>query len=274
MSASNYAKCLALTLGYEGGKDDHPKDPGGRTAYGIIQRVYDAWRQKNGLPTKDVWTISEAEKLAIYRENYWDPLRGDELPPGLDMVTFDGGVNSGISRGAKWLQGALGITADGKVGPATIAAAEACKDRAAVVRKACASRLSFVRSLKTFATFGKGWSRRIADVEAKASAMTFDTAAAAKANAEAQARKANAGSKAKATIATLTGGSGASASLDPSTVDTSAAFGAAAPWIAVAIVAALVAVAVVYAVKARNDKHRADAYAASAAELNAQVEGV
>jgi lysozyme family protein len=69
--------------------------------------------------------ISDAELRAIYRNGYWDKVRGDELPAGLDMVAFDGSVNSGPARGARWVQQSLGVTVDGKVGPETIAYARA-----------------------------------------------------------------------------------------------------------------------------------------------------
>jgi orotidine-5'-phosphate decarboxylase len=95
---------------------------------------------------------------------------GEDLPAGLDLVAFDAAVNSGPARGAKWLQMALGVAADGKVGPMTVAAAQRV-DVPLAIRRALQTRLSFLMGLKHWGTFGKGWSRRVASVEAVALAM-------------------------------------------------------------------------------------------------------
>ena len=100
-------------------------------------------------------------------------MRGDDPPAGLDLVAFDGAVNSGPSRGVKWLQHAVGVTADGVVGPATLMAAQSTYAPAAIER-AIAVRLAFLRSLKTWGTFGKGWQRRLDGVKAKALEMAGD----------------------------------------------------------------------------------------------------
>src|SRR4029450_10024608 len=93
---SNFRKCLPLLLEHEGGNDDDPRDPGGRTSRGILQREWDAWRRtRPGLPA-DVWRAPQDQVEAIYRQNYWNPLRCDDLPAGVDYAGFDYGVNSGI----------------------------------------------------------------------------------------------------------------------------------------------------------------------------------
>ena len=158
----NYAKSLAQVLKYEGGKVDYPRDPGGRTAYGVTQATYDAWRKKQNLPTVDVFTISQADVAAIYRQEYWDRISGDNLPAGVDFAVFDYAVNSGVSRAAKALQGVVGVAQDGQIGPATIAATKAY-----VAMAVTDQRLAFMKSLSIWSTFGKGWSARIADVKAQ-----------------------------------------------------------------------------------------------------------
>lgn len=170
MTAANFDRCLKAVLVHEGGNDDDPRDPGGRTSRGIIQTEYDAWRTRQGLPKRDVWTASDAEVRAIYFAEYWKPLACDDLPPGVDYAVFDYGVNSGIGRSAKQLQIIVGATPDGMIGPKTEAAV-AANDSTAVATKLCDERLSFLQDLRTWRVFGRGWGQRVADVRATALAM-------------------------------------------------------------------------------------------------------
>lgn len=80
-----FDRALAHILIHEGGKVDHPKDPGGRTNKGIAQRVYTAWRSKQNLPTRDVYLIDDTEVAAIYRVQYWEVVHGDACPRALAM---------------------------------------------------------------------------------------------------------------------------------------------------------------------------------------------
>lgn len=162
----NFPQALKQVLKYEGGKVDDPRDPGGRTAYGVTQDTYDAWREKQGLPDADVFSISQADVAAIYRQEYWDRIRGDDLPDGVDFAVFDFAVNSGVTRAARTLQGVVGVTQDGLIGPATIQAT-----RAYVALAVTNKRLAFMQSLAIWPTFGKGWSARIADVKAQVLAL-------------------------------------------------------------------------------------------------------
>ena len=163
----NYAQALKQVLKYEGGYVDHPKDPGGPTNKGITQAVYDAWQKKNGLPTQSVRNISDAAVAAIYKQQYWDAISGDDLPSGVDFAVFDFAVNSGVSRAAKYLQAVVGVTQDGQIGPQTIQATKTY-----VAMAVTNKRLSFMQSLAIWSTFGKGWSARIADVKNQIIALT------------------------------------------------------------------------------------------------------
>jgi len=167
---SNFDTCLAETLKWEGGWSNHKDDPGGPTMRGVIQRVYDAWRKRNNLPKRSVRQIEEAELQAIYRENYWQLVRGDELPPGVDLCVFDYGVNSGPSRSISHLQEVLGVKVDGNMGPVTLDAINAA-DPVEIVSKLCARRRKFLRQIRTYHVFGKGWERRVDGVEQVACAM-------------------------------------------------------------------------------------------------------
>lgn len=168
---ANYPRCLKCVLVHEGGKADHPKDPGGRTNQGVIQRVYDGYRRRKGLAQRDVWLMTPKERDEIYRVQYWDAIRGDALPAGVDYAVFDGAVNSGPVQSAKWLQRAVGVTADGQIGEATLAAVEAHPNPSSLISDICERRMLFLRQLRTFPTFGKGWTNRVGSVRRTALEM-------------------------------------------------------------------------------------------------------
>lgn len=179
MTASGFARSLPPVLVYEGGKVDDPRDPGGRTNQGIIQRVYTAWRKAHGQAPADVYDMTNAERDAIYRVQYWDAVQGDRLPDGIDFVVFDGAVNSGPGQSIKWLQRALGVGADGQLGAVTFAALDAVSDRGTLVDAIVDRREAFLRQLKTFPTFGKGWLARTAKVRALGKSWALGRAPAA-----------------------------------------------------------------------------------------------
>lgn len=167
---SNFDLCLREVLRHEGLWADHPRDPGGATMKGITIGTYAQWKGRK-VTKAELRAISDAEVAAIYRRKYWDKVRGDDLPSGLDLVAFDAAVNSGPARGARWLQQALGVADDGKIGPATLARAHASY-APAVIERAVGFRLAFLKRLKTWPTFGKGWSRRVEAVRGYALALT------------------------------------------------------------------------------------------------------
>lgn len=162
-----FTRSLPLILAHEGGYVNHPRDPGGATNKGVTQATYDGWRSRQKLANQSVRNITAAEVSAIYRRDYWDKVKGDELPEGVGYAVFDFAVNSGPSRAARFLQKIVGVAQDGMIGPATVAATNALP-AATVIDRLCDDRMAFLRSLDTFSTFGKGWARRVTDVRAKA----------------------------------------------------------------------------------------------------------
>mgnify|MGYP000644437679 FL=1 len=158
---ANFEACMAEVFKHEGGYVNDPHDPGGETNMGISKRSY---------PKENIRGMTRARAAQIYRRDFWDKLRCDELPDGLDLVAFDAAVNSGPSRGAKWLQQALGVAVDGKVGLATIGAAKNTYAPAAVMR-AIGFRRAFLKTLPTWERYKNGWNKRLDSVEAVASAM-------------------------------------------------------------------------------------------------------
>lgn len=167
MSEQDFKQSLALTLAYEGGYSNNPADPGGPTNQGITQRVYDAYRKLAGLPVQSVKLISSLEVSDIYRKQYWRLIRGDDLPPGVDYAVFDFAVNSGVSRAVRYIQQQIGVEADATIGMHTIAGISAAfqSNPDKLIAQYCANRLAFMRSLSTFPTFGKGWTKRVIGAE-------------------------------------------------------------------------------------------------------------
>lgn len=162
--------CVPIILKHEGGYVDHPRDPGGCTNFGITRRTLEGWRRE---PTNchDVRNLTVGEARAIYRAHYWNAIRGDDLHAGIDLVMFDAAVNSGRRRSVEWVQEAVGVTVDGAIGPQTLGALRRVNDRADLIRRACAARMSFLRSLNTWDTFGRGWTRRVESIQLEAIRM-------------------------------------------------------------------------------------------------------
>jgi lysozyme family protein len=170
MTARNFDDALRLVLAHEGGYVNHPADPGGETNFGVTKAVYDAYRARKNLKARSVKAITKAESAEIYRAQYWDAVRGDQLPAGVDYAVFDYAVNSGPGRAVKDLQRALGCMVDGVVGVATLAAV-ADADDARLIGDLCDRRLAFLKKLRTWKTFGKGWGRRVSGVRQAALGM-------------------------------------------------------------------------------------------------------
>ena len=159
MAAENWQKCLEAILHHEGGYVNHPKDPGGETNLGVTKRVYEEWGG-----TKDMKDLEVEDVEPIYKKNYWDRVRAESLPSGLDLCVFDFGVNAGTGRAAKYLQTMIGTTADGGIGPNTLRALANYVESEGVeqtIRNYQAARQEYYESLSTFETFGKGWTRRV-----------------------------------------------------------------------------------------------------------------
>jgi lysozyme family protein len=165
----NFPACLRFTLQYEGGYVDHPSDPGGATNFGITRATLARWRGKP-VTKAQVRALTKEEAAKIYERYYWQPVRGDELPRGVDLVTFDFGVNSGTARGAIALQRCANVADDGKIGPLTLKAVDAIP-AAVLIDRVCAERLGFLTRLSTWRVFGKGWRRRVDACEAAATGM-------------------------------------------------------------------------------------------------------
>lgn len=168
-----FDKALAVILKHEGGWVHHPADPGGITNLGVTKRTWEEWTGAPASPLQ-MRNLTKAQVAPLYRKNYWQKLRCDEMPAGVGLVVFDFGVNAGPKRAARYLQTVVGTASDGQVGPATInAVKQYCrlKSAAELIRAYSEARRNYYRQLRTFRTFGKGWLRRVAETEEAALAL-------------------------------------------------------------------------------------------------------
>ena len=168
MTASNWKPSLAAVLKSEGGNDDDPADHGGRTSRGVTQREYNAWRRERKQPVLDVWQAPQSDIEAIYHDEYWDPYC-DLLPTGLDYCLFNTRVLAGPATAAKLIQRAVGVTADGRIGPITREAIIHANSIAAINAFAAVSREFYLGLHQP--RFTRGWLNRVEFVQHTALAM-------------------------------------------------------------------------------------------------------
>lgn len=167
----NFAQTLKWVLVHEGGFVNHPQDPGGATNKGITLETYRIFRQNGYLTAEDLKNISDQDVSTIYKKMYWDKIRGDDLPDGIDYTVFDAAVNSGPGRASKWLQACVGAEVDGVLGPKTLVLVKRQKPEQ-LIHDYCMRRLAFLSDLKTWEVFGKGWHKRVNEVERDAYSLT------------------------------------------------------------------------------------------------------
>lgn len=147
-----FATYVDRVLSHEGGYVFDKRDPGGETKWGISKRSY---------PALNIKALTRDQAVAIYRRDFWDAHQCDKLPPAIAFQVFDAAVNHGGGNAVRWLQVAAGVAADGALGPVTLAAVRRA-DQNDLLYRFNAARLEFYASLSTFATFGRGWTRRVA----------------------------------------------------------------------------------------------------------------
>ena len=214
---ASYDDALARLFAHEGGYSHHPSDPGGPTKYGITLADYAAFKRCK-VTAADVKAMPLADAKAIYRNKYWNTLRCSDLPAGLDYAVFDYGVNSGIGRAGRVLRRLLALPDSSAAINDAVIAAVATRDSAALVAALCDERLRFLKSLRTWPVFGKGWGRRVAEVRAAALAMARGAFAAAPMTA-ANGKGAVPGAQPiRHVLAPFTAAGGAAALVDPSAI--------------------------------------------------------
>lgn len=160
----SFEKCLPVVLALEGGETitNDPNDPGGLTKYGISQRAF---------PSLDIANLTQVQAADIYRQHYWRPVRGDDLPACVAMCVFDSAVNQGQGYAARTLQRAVGESADGVLGPKTMAAISRTSPTA-IVERVMQLRAEMYLKSSGFVHYGRGWMRRVVSVTVAAMEMT------------------------------------------------------------------------------------------------------
>jgi len=165
----NWDKCFDLVIVNEGGFVDNKLDPGGVTNWGCTQAVWEGYIGHK-VTVDDMKALTKEDVKPLYKKRYWDAVYGDALPSGLDYCIFDCAINSGVGRAAKFIQEVVGVFPDGAIGNKTITAITQIQPVTAI-NEFCDKRQAFLESLKTFPIFGKGWTKRVADVRIKSLEM-------------------------------------------------------------------------------------------------------
>ena len=163
----NFVDALTALLIHEAGFVDNKDDPGGMTNLGVTAATWAMW-VGHDVNEKQMRALTPSIVAPLYKRKYWDACRADELISGLDYAIFDYAVNSGVGRAIKTLQNCVGVAPDGGFGTTTMAAVSQFKGDAAktLIKEYCDNRLQFLKSLKTFPVFGKGWEKRVNEVKA------------------------------------------------------------------------------------------------------------
>jgi lysozyme family protein len=154
----NFRDCLELVLKHEGGFVNHPKDPGGMTNLGVTKKVWEDWIGHE-VDEKAMRALTPALVAPMYEMKYWRTSYCEKLPRGLDLLVFSMAVNAGSGRSVKLLQDAIGVVADGVIGPKTMAKINEANVET-LIDKFSEARTAFYKGLKTFPVFGKGWLNR------------------------------------------------------------------------------------------------------------------
>ena len=168
--SNKFSEALEVILHHEGGYVNHPKDPGGETNLGVTKRVYEDFGGE-----KEMKDLTKEDVEPIYKKNYWDRVKGDDLPEGLDLCIFDFAVNAGPGRAAKFIQRLVNTTVDGGIGPNTLGKIKEYVDHYGInqtIESYALMRQNYYESLSNFDTFGKGWTRRVSEVTEKAKEWT------------------------------------------------------------------------------------------------------
>lgn len=169
---SNFKKALKHILKWEGGYVNDPVDPGGKTKYGISDRRDGRIDGKadldgDGRGDKRIEDLTLDDAGKVYKSDYWDKVKGDDLIYPIALMSFDCAVNQGVYKATRWMQRALGVKQDGIIGPITLGAANKINPKTFVLRY-YDYRLRHYKSLRTWRRFGRGWTNRINDIKKEA----------------------------------------------------------------------------------------------------------
>lgn len=165
----NFDKSLTMLLAHEGGYNNNPHDPGGMTNLGVTRKTWEAYTDHD-VTEADMRALTPAKVAPLYRDRYWNAVRADELPSGVDHAVFDFSVHSGPIRAIRTLQIVLDIPADGRIGPRTLKAV-AMTPAQVIIADLTDARIAFLKGLAAYDKFGRGWIRRVNEVAVEANEL-------------------------------------------------------------------------------------------------------
>ena len=173
----NFEQSFNLVIKSEGGFTNDQRDSGnhlpdgrqGSTMLGCTQANWEAY-VGHKVTQDDMKKLTKEDVKPLYKKNYWDAVSGDLLPSGLDYAAFDFAINAGPGASRKMIQRALGVVADGSIGPNTLAAIQKA-DAKELMHKFSDAKTAFYKSLGNFNVYGAGWLRRVAEVQTVADKM-------------------------------------------------------------------------------------------------------
>jgi lysozyme family protein len=162
---SAFDQAWSLIAAAEGDYANDPADPGGETRYGISKRAF---------PNEDIPHLTPERAQALFRKNYWEPMRCDDLPPGLAIALADAAFNQGTLAATEMLQQALPVKVDGVLGPMTLSLARCAGQR--VITRLCRIRIHRYHDLAALRPYQRkfltGWVERVLRVHAAALRLT------------------------------------------------------------------------------------------------------
>jgi len=169
---ANWDKSFDYLIDSEGGFVNDPNDPGGMTNLGITKKVWEAWIGHE-VDEAAMRALTHDDVKPLYKKEYWDAVRADELPSGIDYLCFDFAVNSGVNRAIVILQQSIDVIVDGHLGPITISKVNKIyqENPENLIEKYSDNKETFYKSLKNFPIYGKGWLNRVDLVEHRAKMM-------------------------------------------------------------------------------------------------------
>ena len=165
----NFDSSLEAILAHEGGFSNHPSDPGGMTNLGVTRKVWEEWVGRK-VSENEMRKLTPKLVAPLYKARYWDAVKADQLPAGIDYLMFDFAINAGVSRSLKTAQKVVKVVEDGVIGNKTLAAINEY-DVNKFVTDFSAAKENFYKSLPTFQTFGKGWIRRVSEAKLHSETM-------------------------------------------------------------------------------------------------------
>lgn len=173
----NWQPSFERLIETEGGFTNDQRDQGnhlpdgreGSTNLGVTQKNWEAY-VGHKVTQDDMRNLTPSDVNPFYKKLYWDSVRGDDLPSGVDYAVFDFGVNSGAVRAIEFLQRVVGVTTDGILGPDTLSAVNAM-DASAICDQICDDRLAYLKNLDNWDIYGKGWINRVEAVKSISTSM-------------------------------------------------------------------------------------------------------